>query len=161
MKKITSLAVLLILALGCIIPAHAAETTHRIEELGLSVDIPADWITVSVEEEVPADDLAILGVTSADELITTMQERGIYINAICITPFSEIILASNETDSSRTVFDFSRYTDAELEEVAQEMMAEATAATYSDVRVLKHEQVTFLVFDVEQTVGDAAVEGIQ
>lgn len=162
MKRFALFFVLVLFSFTLITSASAAEeqTQHRLESLGLTISIPNDWITVSVEEEVPSEDLSVLGLKS-ENLVTALQEKHIYINAVNVTPLSEILLSSQESESSKTIFDFSRYTDEELLQVAKEMISEDTQSTYSNPRIVAHPQAHFVGFDVQQVQGDKTIHGIQ
>jgi hypothetical protein len=165
MKKIMSIAVVLIILTALVPAAYAADTAvYDLPELNLSVDVPADWITFTRDIEENDPNLALFG-TTAEAMVSDYESKNIYLNSVCLEPLSEIVITMVADDGSKEVFDFNNISDEDMPETVETIKDEmqklmGDAATYAGTGMYTHAQAKFAIFNFE-TGGELPDHGQQ
>ncbi len=154
MKKICIALCFLVLAILPNTTALAADTVIELEELDIRVPVPQDWHVIT--RDTPADDPIFNTLnTDGSALMDYMDENSIYLNAICLSPLSEIVITKIENSEMEDIYDLNLLDDSDLDDLAQSVLGneqrESTGLVYTDYTVYAHPQARFLVFDFYRT----------
>lgn len=139
----------LTLLVGCL---TAFAVQEEIPELHMEVQCPDGWAVLkrSVEENDP--NLSRLGV-SREEVLELFESSGIYLNAINMETYSEIVVTMADNDTSQRIYDLSLLSEQELKEMAEDLLhtdfSEVTGMDgihYDSYAAVEHPQATFLEY---------------
>lgn len=127
-KRIASALCAVLLALGCAVPAFAAEkTTYTIEEMNITLELP-DELYVFEQSDFnildPNPDLEKAGFTDPQEQLEMMQEYEIYLTAVSQDQMLSINVAKKDSTTTQSVYDLSQLTDEQFEEFLDTMRGE-------------------------------------
>lgn len=152
MKKVM-FPVLFLLILFALIPgslAAAETTTYYLDELEMSIDIPADLI-VFTRDTAPDDPNLVLYDIDWETLLGHYKSNDIYLNVVSENLSYEIIITMQPGVEYGEWYDLSEYSDDELFEISSELIA-----SYADVGVIvkdwepyNHLQAKFLKVHAE------------
>ena len=119
-KRIASALCAVLLALGCAVPAFAAEkTTYTIEEMNITLELPDDlYVFEQSDFNIldPNPDLEKAGFTDPQEQLEMMQEYEIYLTAVSQDQMLSINVAKKDSSTTQSVYDLSQLTDEQFEE---------------------------------------------
>lgn len=148
-KRMISAAAALLLPFGSL-TGFAAQTA--LPELAMEVQCPEGWavLTRSIEEDDPI--LPHLGV-GRDEVMGLFQSSGIYLNAVDMETYSEIVVTMVDNSTSQRIFDLSLLTEQELREMADGLLGANLSETtdmdgvhYDSYTMVEHPQAVFLEY---------------
>lgn len=159
MRKNSALAILL---LTCLLFVSASsentfdKTTFRIDELGLSVSIPSQYIVFSRNTKEDDPSLAMYGATK-ESLTTYFTSNNIYLNVIDNNDEFEIGI----TMTNNTMADFSQMSDVFLTSFFPgfEETLKSNNITPLGMEIYKHKQTNFIVFNYHSK-GDNGVSTV-
>lgn len=127
-KRIASALCAVLLALGCAVPAFAAEkTTYTIEEMNITLELPDDlYVFEQSDFNIldPNPDLEKAGFTDPQEQLEMMQEYEIYLTAVSQDQMLSINVAKKDSTTTQSVYDLSQLTDEQFEEFLDTMRGE-------------------------------------
>ena len=125
-KRMLGFAIVFAMFLGNV-TAWAAQV---IPELNLELQCPEGWVVFdrNVQEDDP--NLQELGV-AREEMLQLFEESGIYLNAVNMQTFSEIVVTMVHNNTSERIYDLCLLTQQEREGLARESL-EAVMSTLSD-----------------------------
>lgn len=127
-KRIASALCAVLLALGCAVPAFAAEkTTYTIEEMNITLELPDDlYVFEQSDFNIldPNPDLEKAGFTDPQEQLEMMQEYEIYLTAVSQDQMLSINVAKKDSSTTQSVYDLSQLTDEQFEEFLDTMRGE-------------------------------------
>lgn len=127
-KRIASALCAVLLALGCAVPAFAAEkTTYTIEEMNITLELPDDLYVFDQSDFNildPNPDLEKAGFTDPQEQLEMMQEYEIYLTAVSQDQMLSINVAKKDSTTTQSVYDLSQLTDEQFEEFLDTMRGE-------------------------------------
>lgn len=127
-KRIASALCAVLLALGCAVPAFAAEkTTYTIEEMNITLELPDDlYVFEQSDFNIldPNPDLEKAGFTDPQEQLDMMQEYEIYLTAVSQDQMLSINVAKKDSTTTQSVYDLSQLTDEQFEEFLDTMRGE-------------------------------------
>lgn len=127
-KRIASALCAVLLALGCAVPAFAAEkTTYTIEEMNITLELPDDlYVFEQSDFNIldPNPDLEKAGFTDPQEQLEMMQEYEIYLTAVSQDQMLSINVAKKDSSTTQSVYDLSQLTDEQFEEFLDTMRSE-------------------------------------
>lgn len=127
-KRISSALCAVLLALGCAVPAFAAEkTTYTIEEMNITLELPDDlYVFEQSDFNIldPNPDLEKAGFTDPQEQLEMMQEYEIYLTAVSQDQMLSINVAKKDSSTTQSVYDLSQLTDEQFEEFLDTMRGE-------------------------------------
>lgn len=137
-KRMLGFAIVFAMFLGNV-TAWAAQV---IPELNLELQCPEGWVVFdrNVQEDDP--NLQELGV-AREEMLQLFEESGIYLNAVNMQTFSEIVVTMVHNNTSERIYDLSLLTQQELEDLAREPL-EADMSTLSDVKGVHYDSYTLV-----------------
>ncbi|HHX37842.1 MAG TPA: zinc ribbon domain-containing protein [Clostridiaceae bacterium] len=140
-------------------PAYAVNATeYELEELGLTVSIPSDYVvfTRSISDDDP--NLSAYGLTK-DGLSSLMTERNIFLNGWDKEINQEIIV----TMIGSSLVDFNLFSDMELTTLAStfEDGYKNAGLTVIKTEIYNHAQAKFLKIYISQPNGSDTVYGLQ
>ena len=127
-KRISSALCAVLLALGCAVPAFAAEkTTYTIEEMNITLELPDDlYVFEQSDFNIldPNPDLEKAGFTDPQEQLEMMQDYEIYLTAVSQDQMLSINVAKKDSTTTQSVYDLSQLTDEQFEEFLDTMRGE-------------------------------------
>lgn len=127
-KRIASALCAVLLALGCAVPAFAAEkTTYTIEEMNITLELPDDlYVFEQSDFNIldPNPDLEKAGFTDPQEQLEMMQEYEIYLTAVSQDQMLSINVAKKDSTTTQSVYDLSQLTDEQFKEFLDTMRGE-------------------------------------
>lgn len=127
-KRIASALCAVLLALGCAVPAFAAEkTTYTVEEMNITLELPDDlYVFEQSDFNIldPNPDLEKAGFTDPQEQLEMMQEYEIYLTAVSQDQMLSINVAKKDSSTTQSVYDLSQLTDEQFEEFLDTMRGE-------------------------------------
>ena len=160
MRRLVSLfSVLLVVIMASPLLAFAAgSTTYDLDDLGLSIVIPDNYIvfTRSIESNDPH--LSEYGLTK-DGMESLMKERSIYLNAWDEEVNFEIIVTMTEN----SINNLSQLSDTVLETLATSLSDQYRQVGISFIKseIYQHQQAKFLKIYISQPNNDMTVYGLQ
>ena len=132
---------------------------QRLDDLGLSLDLPAEWAIFT--PDTPDDDpgLALLGA-DGETLRATLKAGGVRLNAVQPDLGAEITVVCTEDQRSRSAFDYNLITEEDLNEQGQSVIdydfsEGAQGMRYVSFEQMQGEQARFLRFVGEIEGGSA------
>lgn len=135
------------------IPCFAAEQQYNIAELSMSINIPEGWDVFLQNIDPSNPKLAEYGI-NGQEAEEYFKKNNIFLNAICIVPYSEIIVSSPTpgNEYAEEVFDFNLLSNNELNEFVIEATAQEESLDIIDVlglvygehEIYEHNQAKFV-----------------
>lgn len=148
-----------VLLLSLTVSAYAAGTReYTLDELGMTVSLPSDYIVFSRDIDAKDPNLSAYGLTK-DGLSSLMHEQNIYLNGWDEYVNQEIIITM--TDSP--LIDFNLYSDTTLTTFATglESVYEDLGITVTKIDVYQHTQAKFLKIYIKQQFEGTTVYGLQ
>ena len=97
MKKLLIMVMLAALLCSISIPASAASDTYELDEVGLTVSIPADFSVITRDTPENSSVFSDVGMTKAD-FMAYFQEYNVYLNAFSASIDEEIIINMTQND---------------------------------------------------------------
>lgn len=148
-----------ILALLLSVPAYAVNAgEYELEELGLTVSMPPDYVVFTRNISANDPNLSAYGLTK-DGLSSLMSEKNIYLNGWDEDVTQEIIITMIDS----LLVDFNLYSDTTLT-----MMATSFESEYANMgitviksEIYQHSQAKFLKIYISQPNGDSTAYGLQ
>lgn len=159
MKKFCPLVLMLALLLIMPTTAFAAsKDTYRLDELGLSIDIPSDYIVFTREIADNDPNLSVLGLTKKD-LLDSMESGNIYLDVWDSENNCETIV----TMVSNTISNFSLMSDTILNTLASSFYDEFAkiGITIEKHEIYQHEQAKFIKFYMNRPNGADTIYSLQ
>ncbi len=158
-KRVFAIACVIIILFVPITTLALGMETYNIEEIGITIDIPSDWVafTRDIDESNPI--LKNYGYTK-EQLLAYMKESGIFLNAAPQDGSIEVIVRSFEIDFE----DLNLLSDSELKTCSDGIVAEGEKAGMTITPVYEpyqHKQAKFLIFNIQQKIGNTTVYGIE
>lgn len=159
MKKLYSLILALLLLLSLSTTAFAASSkTYSLDELGMSIDIPSEYVvfTRNISDNDP--NLSAYGLTKND-MKDLMNARNIYLNAWDKDVNFEIIVTMIDS----TISDFNLMSDTMLNTMASSAKTEYAnnGITVEKYEVFQHNQAKFIKIYISQPNGTEKAYGLQ
>ena len=150
-----ALVLLLVFALGVTGVTAAEAVDYTVNELGMTLSVPADYNYIFTRDSSDDDPvLADWGITKAD----LFENESVYLEALTEDQNGEIIVSMMQTDWSEMYYDFNAMKTDYLEELAEYCLLDAddpASAEYSDYSVFdENGQARFL-----KAVGTISEEG--
>ena len=160
MKKILT-SVLLVCLLIIIITtvAFAVGTdTYKIDELGMSIAIPSDYVVFTRDIDANDPNLSLYGLTK-DSMSSLLSSSNVYLNAWDSDVNYEIIV--NMIDSP--LGDFNKISDTALSILATSLESEYIKSGITSLKseVYQHAQAKFLKIYISQPIADSTIYGLQ
>lgn len=150
----------LFLLISIVLPAavHAADTTYSLDELGMDITLPNDYIVFTREIRDDDPNLAAYGLTK-EGLSSLMLSDHIYLDAWDENVNREIFIRMTNTP----FVDFSQYDDAMLLSFASTLGSEYenNGITYIKSEVYEHEQRKFIKIYTKQPYENRTTYGLQ
>ena len=163
MKKIFAFT-LILLVLFIAVFAYADDmVTYNLDALNMSIDVPAEWLTFTLDTDDSDPNLALLGI-GADDLVADFESKSIYLNSLQTDPVVEIVVTMLAYDGSQDIFSFNRFSDSELESLGLEMvegLEGETDADYTFTGTYNTDQAKFATYDLEQSYYGQTIYGHQ
>ena len=159
MKRSLMVFLILCLAFSLLSPAaFAAGSSYKLDELGMSIELPQDYIVFTRDIKSNDPNLSAYGLTR-DELYSLMVDGCIYLNAWDKDLNYEIIVTM--TDSP--VEDFNLYSDTALMDLASSAEDEYRnyGITYIKSELYQHSQAKFIKIYISQQSNGSAVYGLE
>ena len=126
-------------------------TTYRIDEAGLSVDIPADLVVFT--EDMADDDpaLAALGIAKAD-MLEFMKDNNLFLEALEQNANYEIVLTASDSE----IMDFSQLSEDEISWLRSGIQSNLAdmGLTFQKFEYYEHSQTEFLKVYFSQSSGE-------
>ena len=159
MKRILSIFLLLTIAISISTTAYAASSkTYILDDLGMSIDIPSEYVvfTRNISDNDP--NLSIYGLNKND-MSELMESGNIYLNAWDDAINFEIIVTM--IDSS--ISDFNLMSDTVLNTLASSFETEYanSGVTVEKYEIYQHEQAKFIKIYINQPNGIDKAYGLQ
>ena len=156
-----SLMVFLILCLAFILlspAAFAAGNSYKLDELGMSIELPQDYVVFTRDIKSNDPNLSAYGLTR-DALYSLMVDGCIYLNAWDKDLNYEIIVTM--TDSP--LEDFNLYSDTTLTDLASSAEEEYRnyGITYIKSELYQHSQAKFIKIYISQQSNGSTVYGLE
>ena len=118
MKRIASVLMALLLAIGCAVPAFADVKEYTIPDMDMTVELPDD-LYIFEREDVsilsPHPDLEKAGMDDVQGLSQQMQDYGIYLTAVSQDQQLTINISKKESSTTQSVYNLKDLTDEEFE----------------------------------------------
>lgn len=114
MKKLLILVMLAALLCSISIPASAASDTYELDEVGLTVSIPADYLVVTRDTPENSSVFSELGMTKAD-MMAIFEADSIYLDAFSPAIDEEIVV----TMAPNNISNISNFSDSLLQQMAK------------------------------------------
>ena len=159
MKRSLMVFLILCLAFSLLSPAaFAAGSSYKLDELGMSIELPQDYIVFTRDIKSNDPNLSAYGLTR-DELYSLMVDGCIYLNAWDKDLNYEIIVTM--TDSP--VEDFNLYSDTALMDLASSAEDEYRnyGITYIKSELYQHSQAKFIKIYISQQSNGSTVYGLE
>ena len=159
MKRSLMVFLILCLAFSLLSPAaFAAGSSYKLDELGMSIELPQDYIVFTRDIKSNDPNLSAYGLTR-DELYSLMVDGCIYLNAWDKDLNYEIIVTM--TDSP--VEDFNLYSDTALMDLASSAEDEYRnyGITYIKSELYQHSQAKFIKIYISQQRNGSTVYGLE
>lgn len=139
--------------------AHAAGTTeYTLDELGMTVFMPSDYIVFTRDINANDPNLASYGLTK-DSMSSLMDDRNIYLNGWDEDINQEIIVTMIDSP----LIDFNLYSNTTLSTMATSFESEYKNAGVTVIKyeIYQHSQAKFLKIYISQPNGDSTAYGLQ
>ena len=114
MKKLMILVILAGMLCSISIPAFAASDTYELDEVGLTVSIPADYSVITRDTPENSSVFSELDTTKAD-MMALFEENSIYLDALSPAIDEEILVAMAPND----INNMSNFNDSLLQQIAK------------------------------------------
>ncbi|HPR39616.1 MAG TPA: hypothetical protein PKV62_01230, partial [Oscillospiraceae bacterium] len=147
----------IILALLISVPAYAVNAgEYELEELGLTVSMPSDYVVFTRNISANDPNLSAYGLTK-DGLSSLMLERNIYLNGWDEDVTQEIIITMIDSP----LVDFNLYSDTTLTTMATSFESEYAniGVTVIKSEIYQQDQAKFLKIYTSQPNGDSTAYG--
>lgn len=141
------------------IPAYAAGTKEYIlDEIGMTVSMPSDYVVFSRDINANDPNLSAYGLTK-DGITSLMSERNIYLNGWDADVNQEIIITMIDSP----LVDFNLYSDTTLSIMATSLESEYEnfGVTLTKSEIYHHTQAKFLKMNISQPNGGSTMYGLQ
>lgn len=138
---------------------HAAGTTeYTLDELGMTVFMPSDYIVFTRDINANDPNLASYGLTK-DSMSSLMDDRNIYLNGWDEDINQEIIVTMIDSP----LIDFNLYSNTTLSTMATSFESEYKNAGVTVIKyeIYQHSQAKFLKIYISQPNGDSTAYGLQ
>lgn len=157
MKKAISLILVVLLLFPCL-TAYASGNSYRLNDLGLSVDIPSDLITFTRNIKQNNPILEEFGVTKA-EMDSIMKDGNIYLNAFDSSIAFEIVVTMIDSPLN----DFYYLSNTELSAFVSTFADgyKGTDITFIKSEIYEHPQAKFAKIYVKQPYVGGTAYGLQ
>ena len=144
----------------CFLPlsAFAASDTYELDELGMSIEIPSDYVVFTRDVRSDDPNLSAYGVTK-DELYSLMLERSVYLNAWDKDINYEIIV----TMTASPLEDYNQLSDTTLSGLVSALETEYAAMGITLIRsdIYQHSQAKFAKIYISQPNNGETAYGLQ
>lgn len=144
--------------------ALAAPATIELNDLNLKLTIPDGWYGVTRQTPVTDPIFSKIGYDGS-AFLNYMNQNDIYLDAVKLSPLSEIVVTKVESDDLKSVYDLNTLSDAKRTDLAKQLMnskqAKDAGLTYTNYSLYSHKQAKFIVMDVQQTIGGVPTYGRQ
>ncbi len=144
----------------CLLPlsACAADNTYYLDEPGMSIDLPSDYVVFTRETKANDRNLRTYGVTK-EELYALMLEQNIYLNALDESANCEIIITMKDSP----IIDYNLLSDTTLSAILSSLEAEYARAGVTLIRsdIYQHSQAKFAKIYISQPSDDGTTYGLQ
>ena len=140
------------------LPAFAASDTYELDELGMSIEIPSDYVVFTRDVRSDDPNLSAYGVTK-DELSSLMLERNVYLNAWDKDINYEIIVTMTESQ----LVDYNQLSDTTLNGLVSALDTEYAAMGITLIRsdIYQHSQAKFAKIYISQPNNGETAYGLQ
>lgn len=159
MKRIFSIILLLTIAISISTTAYAASSkTYILDDLGMSIDIPSEYVvfTRNISDNDP--NLSIYGLNK-DDISELMESGNIFLNAWDDVVNFEIIVTMIDSPIS----DFNLMSDTMLNTLASSFKTEYanSGVTVEKYEIYQHDQAKFIKIYINQPNGTDKAYGLQ
>lgn len=136
----------------------ASSETYRLEDLGMSIDIPSEYIAFTRDIADDDPNLSAYGLSKQD-LSDLMESRNIYLNAWDTDVSFEIIVTMIDSEIS----DFNLMSDTALTTLASSFQDgyANSGITVEKYEIYQHDQAKFFKININQPNGSDIVYGLQ
>ena len=140
MKKLLILVILAALLCSISIPASAASDTYELDEVGLTVSIPADYWVITRDTPENSSVFSELGLTKA-EMMEFFKTSDAYLNGASKTFSDEIVISA----ADYSLGNLSWFNDSALQELAENIVDVYTenGLKVSQYDIYQHHQTKF------------------
>ena len=140
------------------LPAFATGSTYELDELGMSIEIPSDYVVFTRDIRSGDPNLSAYGLTK-DDLISLMLERSIYLNAWDKDVDYEIIVTMRES----LLEDYYQLSDTTLNGLMSALETEYAAMGITLIRsdLYQHSQAKFAKIYISQPSNGGTAYGLQ
>jgi hypothetical protein len=159
MKRLYSFVLMLIMVFSMSTTVFAAASkSYQLDDLGMSIDIPSEYVTFTRNISDSDPNLATYGLTKKD-LSDLMNTRNIYLNAWDKDVTFEIIVTMVDS----TITDFNLMSDTVLNTLASSFKSEYanSGVTVEKYEVYQHDQAKFIKIYISQPNGSDKAYGLQ
>lgn len=144
----------------CLLPSYAlaANSTYELDELGMSIELPSDYVVFTRDIKSNDPNLRTFGLTK-DEMSSLMQERSIYLNAWDKDLNYEIIVTMIESPFE----DYNQFSDTSLSLFVSALEPEyaGMGITLLRSKFYQHSQAKFAKLYISQPDNGETVYGLQ
>ena len=156
--------VLLLAVLLSVTSAFAAPSSIELQDLNLKLTVPEGWFPVT--RQTPATDSIFSQIGyDGSAFLSYMNGNDIYLDAIKLSPLSEIVVTKVQNDDIKSVYDLGTLSEAKRNDLAKQLMnsqqAKDAGLTYTNYSLYSHKQAKFIVMDVQQTINGVPTYGRQ
>jgi hypothetical protein len=157
-KRLLSLLLALVMVLGLCPTAFAANNSYRLDELGMSIEIPSDHVVFTRDIKSNDPNLSAYGLTK-NGMYSLMLERNIYLNAWDEDVNYEIIVTMVDSPLG----DYSQLSDTTLSALASSLASEyeSVGITYLKSEIYQHNQAKFVKIYISQPNNGSTAYGLQ
>ena len=157
-RKIRALLFLVVLCLLLSAVTNAAERTHIVEELGMSIKLPSNMVVFTRDIDENDPNLAAYGLTK-NAMQQLMTDGNIYLNAWVEDASYEIIVTMIDSP----LMDYNLYSNTILETLGTSLESEYRNAgiILESFELYQHGQAKFFVLNISQPNGNSTAYGLQ
>ena len=157
MRKAVTLLIAVLLLCPCL-TVCAAENAYRLDDLGLSVDIPSDLIVFTRNIKHDDPNLKEFGLTK-DQVDSMMKDGNIFLNALDPNVAFEVVVTMIESPLN----DFYYLSNTELSVFASTLADgyEGSGMDYIKSEIYEHPQAKFIKIYIKQPSGNGTAYGLQ
>lgn len=147
-KRIIALVFLCaVIAVLNLVAVNAQEsfTTYELDEIGMSVAVPDDMLTVTRESE-KTDEFFTTFKSDYDDTMENLEKGNIYLQAMKTDNSAVLTISMSENEDSINIENYNSLSEEQLDSIKKSLL---TNESYKSCSIEKHNQNTYLDFYVK------------
>lgn len=140
-----------------VVGAFALDATYNVEELGLSLKIPREYIAITRHTEQGAEEMEKLGL-DFDETMTALSAADIFLQATREDKLLKITLSMVKDDNSVGINNYSELTPAQRQDILDSFLSDQT---YTSGVEIKRDEIVYFDLYLKKQSTEKTIYGYQ